>query len=250
MSGLDATEALTPFRAGRGTGGILFDLEQLKQAEPDFFLPSHWGGRARRVDSGGRGGAWFVDAPFGPALLRLYLRGGLAARFSRDLYLWQGADRTRSFAEFRLTRTLLSRGLPVPSPIAASYVRVEGLRYRAAILLQRLPDVRSLADRAQIAGRDAPWEESGRLVARFHRTGLDHADLNAHNLLFDSQGQGWLIDFDRGQLRRPAAVWREANLSRLWRSLRKLRGQRSMQEVDEDYARLRHAYDTAWERGR
>ncbi|HLL18342.1 MAG TPA: 3-deoxy-D-manno-octulosonic acid kinase, partial [Rubrivivax sp.] len=149
-----------------------------------------------------------------------------------------------------LTRTLLSRGLPVPPPIAASYVRVGGLRYRAAILLQRLPDVRSLADRAQIAGRDAPWEETGRLVARFHRAGFDHADLNAHNLLFDSQGQGWLIDFDRGQLRRPAAAWREANLSRLRRSLRKLCGQRSVQEVDEDYARLRHAYDMAWERGR
>jgi 3-deoxy-D-manno-octulosonic acid kinase len=248
MVGFDATEALTPFREGRGMGAILFDLKQLKQAEPDFLVPSRWGDRARPVDSGGRGGAWFIDAPFGPSLLRQYLRGGLAARFSRDLYLWHGANRTRSFAEFRLTRDLLSRGLPVPRPIAASYVRV-GFRYRAAILLQRLPDVRSLADRAQVAGRDAPWEETGRLVARFHRAGLDHADLNAHNLLFNPQGQGWLIDFDRSQLRIPATAWREANLLRLRRSLRKLRGQRSVQEVDEDYTRLRRAYDQAWERG-
>ena len=57
--------------------------------------------------------------------------------------------------------------------------------YRAAILLERLDDVRSLADRAAVAGDGAPWEEAGRLIARAHRAGLDHADLNAHNLLFD-----------------------------------------------------------------
>ena len=30
---------------------------------------------------------------------------------------------------------------------------------------------------AHVAGRGAPWEETGRLIARFHRAGLDHADL-------------------------------------------------------------------------
>ena len=59
-------------------------------------MPARWGERARPVDSGGRGGAWFVDAPFGPSLLRLYLRGGWAAKLSRDQYLWHGASRTRS----------------------------------------------------------------------------------------------------------------------------------------------------------
>ena len=183
-----------------------------------------------------------------PVLLRLYLRGGWAARFSRDQYLWRGANRSRSFAEFRLTRMLLARGLPVPRPIAASYVR-DGLRYRAAILLERVPDVRSLADRVQVAAQDAPWEESGRVVARFHRVGLDHADLNAHNLLFDAQGKGWMIDFDRCALRIPATRWRENNLMRLQRSLLKLRGARSREAVLQDFARLRNAYDIAWNRG-
>lgn len=248
MVGFDATEVLTPFREGRGYGAILFDRKRIRQAEPDWMQPAHWGERARPVDSGGRGGAWFIDAPFGPSLLRLYRRGGLAASFSRDRYLWHGADRTRSFAEFRLTRALHRKGLPVPTPIAASYVR-HGAGYHAAILLERLPDVRSLADRVQVAGGDAPWEETGRLVARFHRAGLDHADLNAHNILFDAQGHGWMIDFDRGALRIPATRWREGNLSRLRRSLLKLRGARTEEEVGYDFARLRRAYDRAWERG-
>ena len=84
MVDFDATESMTPFREGSGLGAILFDRKQIRQADPEWFLPTKWGERARPVDSGGRGGAWFVDAPFGPSLLRLYLRGGWAARVSRD----------------------------------------------------------------------------------------------------------------------------------------------------------------------
>ena len=154
------------------------------------------------------------------------------------------------FSFFAIEPEIRSRpdALPVPRPIAAFYMR-EGLRYKAAILMERLEGVRSLADRALVAGRGAPWEETGRLIARFHRAGLDHADLNAHNILFDANGHGWLIDFDRGVLRIPATRWRERNLKRLLRSLIKLRGERSHDDVEKDYARLRRAYDLAWNRG-
>ena len=58
-----------------------------------------------------------------------------------------------------------------------------------------------------------------------------------------------MIDFDRSRLRIPATAWRQANLQRLLRSLRKRRGTRSMAEVDAGFARLRAAYDAAWQRG-
>jgi len=248
MTGYDATEGLTPFRHDSGYGAILFDLERVREARVDWFSPGTWGTQARPVESGGRGGAWFVEAPFGHAVLRRYLRGGLAAHLSRDTYWWRGAARTRSFAEFRLTRAMAAKGVPVPKPIAAYYLR-DGLRYQAAILLERLENVRTLADRAAVAGDGAPWEEAGRLIARCHRAGLDHADLNAHNLLFDPTGRGWVIDLDRGHLRIPATVWREHNLSRLKRSLLKLRDTRPITDVQRDFARLRDAYDRAWARG-
>ena len=248
MTGYDATEGLTPFRDESGYGAILFDLGRVRQASPEWFAPSFWGERARPVESGGRGGAWFIDAPFGPTLLRRYLRGGMVARFNRDRYWWHGAAETRSFAEFRLTRAVAEKGVPVPRPIAA-YYRRDGMHYYAAILLEPLNDVRSLADRAAVAGDGGPWEEGGRLIARTHRAGLDHADLNAHNLLFDTTGRGWVIDLDRGRLRIPATGWRERNLARLKRSLLKLRGERPVDVIERDFARLREAYDRAWQRG-
>ena len=251
MAAFDATESLTPFRAGRGgdgVGAILFDGTQLRQADPRWFDPRAWGERAQAVGAGGRGGAWYIDASHGPCVLRQYLRGGMVAKFNRDRHLWRGVDQVRSFAEFRLMRDLIKQDLPLPRPIAASYVR-DGLTYRAWILMERLVDTRSLADLAAIDGRSAPWAEAGRLVARFHRAGLDHADLNAHNLLFDADGRGWMIDFDRSTLRIPATGWREGNLSRLRRSLLKLRGHRGATEVEEDFDRLRKGYDAQWDRG-
>ena len=247
MAGFDANEHLTPFRDARGYGAILFDRTQLRQPDPAWFDPAHWGDAAQPVGDVGRGGAWFIDmGEGGDAVLRHYLRGGLVANVSRDAHLWRGIPRVRSFAEYRLLRVLRARKLPVPMAYAAWYRR-EGLSYRAAILMQRLPGVRSLAELAS-AG-EASMAAAGALVARFHRQGLDHADLNAHNLLFDDQGRGWMIDFDRSRLRIPATGWREANLARLQRSLHKRAGARPRATVEADFAELRAAYDAAWQRG-
>jgi 3-deoxy-D-manno-octulosonic acid kinase len=170
------------------------------------------------------------------------------ARLNRDRHLWRGTDRVRSFAEFRLLHTLLERKLPVPRPIAAYYLR-KGHRYRAAILLERIENVHSLGHRARTLGDTAPWEAAGRLIARVHRAGLDHAGLNAHNLLFDDAGNGWVIDLDRSVLRSPATGWRGRNLARLKRSLLKLRGERDADQVEAEYMRLRAAYDAQWNKG-
>lgn len=251
MAAFDATESLTPFHDDRGSGeygAILFDSTQLRQVDPRWFDPEQWGMRAQRVGGSGRGGAWFIEASHGPCVLRQYLRGGLAARFSRDRYLWRGANQVRSFAEFRLLRELLRRKCPVPQPVAASYLRGR-LGYRAWIIVERLKDVRSLAELVLESPGDAPWEAAGRLVARFHREGLDHADLNAHNVLFDAAGKGWMIDFDRSRMHIPATAWRERNLRRLLRSLHKVGGESRRAAVDAGFERLRKAYDVRWAKG-
>lgn len=249
MVRFDATESLTPFRdEGGGFGSILSDAAIVRQVEQGWFDSGWWADAAVPVTSGGRGGAWFVDTPVGPGVLRHYLRGGLVARLNRDLHLWRGSDRVRSFAEFRLARELYKDGLPVPEPIAACYLR-RGLFYRAAILVQRLENVVSLADLVRIDGGAAPWEQTGELVARCHRGGLDHIDLNAHNILFHQDGGGWVIDLDRCQRRLPQTGWRLRNLARLERSLRKLSDVRHADGLQDGVARLRAAYAARWDKG-
>jgi 3-deoxy-D-manno-octulosonic acid kinase len=248
MVAATAQDVLVRFHDHRGDGAILFDSARQRQASPEEFDPGHWGERAQRVGQGGRGGAWFIDASERALVLRRYLRGGFAARLSRDGYAWRGESRVRSFAEYRLLRELRQRGLAVPSPHAACYWK-HGRTYRAAILVERITGARSLAQLAAGQGSAAPWAATGRLIAEFHRAGLDHADLNAHNVLFDGGGAGWLIDLDRGRLRKPARGWRDRNHARLLRSLRKLRGERPVADVDADFTRLRIAYDQAWEQG-
>lgn len=241
-------ESLQPLRNARGDAAIVFDRARLPQAGYELFDPQGWGDRARPVgERGGRGCAWFVQAAFGEAVLRHYRRGGLVARINRDRYLWRGADRTRSFLEFRLLADLHGRGLPVPAPIAAGYRR-QGLCYRADILVQRIPGTRSLAELLREGVEVPPWEAVGRMLARFHRAGVCHADLNAHNILVDDRGDVWLIDFDRGRLRAPAVGWRTANLYRLQRSLLKLRGAHPVERIMRCHRAIADAYAAAWAR--
>lgn len=227
-------------------GAIVFDPALAGQVQEAWFNPAWWGERAQRVSAGGRGAAWFVQTPAGEAVLRHYRRGGMAARLTHSRYLWRDEAHTRSVAEFRLTQRLRALGLPVPAPMAAAYWR-DGLTYRAAILLRRVPNVCSLAEQLRQDIETTQWNETGGLIAAFHRVGLDHADLNAHNILFENDsGKAWLIDFDRGCLRKPQTAWRVRNLERLRRSLRKLRGAHSFAAIDARFERLQAAYAAAW----
>lgn len=242
-------ESLISLRHARGDAAIVFDRARLPQADYGVFDPTAWGDAARPVgDRGGRGAAWFVRGEFGEGVLRHYRRGGLVARFNGDRYLWRGADRTRSFTEFRLLAELRDAGLPVPAPIAAGYRRA-GLWYRADILVERIPDARSVAEILREDAGRLPWREIGRALARFHRWGACHADLNAHNILVDADARIWLIDFDRGRRLVPERGWRMRNLLRLQRSLLKLRGPHEVASILAGFRALAGAYEEALSKG-
>jgi 3-deoxy-D-manno-octulosonic acid kinase len=196
------------------------------------------------VADGGRGAAWFVEAGFGPSVLRHYRRGGLAARLSRDAYLWLGEARARSVAEFRCLQALRDAGLPVPAPIAACYRR-RGGRYRAALLVQRIQPARSLAECALDEPGGGAWAATGQAIACLHRAGALHADLNARNVLIDASGQAHVIDWDRGRFPVPGSAWRQRVLARLQRSLRKECAALSDPVLEQGWRRLRQAYSEA-----
>lgn len=224
-SAYTGSEAVVDFRDASGAGAIVFDPGLLPRIDVSLFDPQAETNEAKPVSVGGRGAAWFVRTQAGEAVLRHYRRGGLAAKVSRATYLWQGAQRTRGFREFHLLQELRERGLPVPTPFAAAYWRA-GTGYRAALLMRRLVDTRSMGALLDL-GQDVPWRDIGGCIARFHRAGACHADLNVDNVLMDADGSCWLIDFDRGVLRAPALGWQCANIARLRRSLRKRIGARA-----------------------
>ena len=213
-------------RIATATGVMLADPLGLGNAQLDpseaLFDPQYWTARGELAAvSGGRGSAWFVGSAARPWVLRHYRRGGFMARLSQDRYQWSGEDRVRSFAEWRLLHYLSQRGLNVPKPVAAFYRR-ERWTYRCDLITERISPAQPLSAALETGAlAEAIWRAVGAAVARLHRHGVDHADLNAHNILLDDSGVVSVIDFDRGQLRAPGA-WTSRNLARLRRSLQKI----------------------------
>lgn len=202
---------------------IVYDGESIEDPTPDLFDPACWVEAGKLLGSAaGRGSALFVDAPFGQAVLRRYLRGGWPARISRDRYAFTGYRRSRPFREFRLLEEIARLGLPAPRPLGACCER-RGLLYRGALLTQAIADVQPLADCLRDGLPPASWRDIGRCIARFHAAGLRHADLNARNILLRRpDGAVFLVDFDRGRYTPGRVVDGRANLARLRRSLQKL----------------------------
>ncbi|HEX7130564.1 MAG TPA: 3-deoxy-D-manno-octulosonic acid kinase [Rhodanobacteraceae bacterium] len=228
-----------------GEGAILFDAGLAVQPGDDWFDPEYWRaqGRLRDQARGGRGSVVFVETPAGQCALRHYHRGGMVAPILGDRYLWTGRERTRGFAEFRLLAELRRRGLPVPEPVAARY-RHRSIHYTADLLTRRIADARTLAELISAGELDSALAgRVGELVARFHVEGVDHADLNAHNVLVGPNDL-WLVDFDRGTIRSSQGPWRQANLRRLRRSLLKLGAcDRDEQRLDREiWVPLMRAY--------
>ncbi len=170
------------------------------------------------IARGGRGSAWRLNVNGQAAVLRQYRRGGMMAQFNRDLYCWRGGRKTRAYREFTLMARLSEAGLAVPCPLAAMACRVSGLFYRAAILTRFVDHVGALC-----AVKLPPaWYRAGQVIARLHRAGVWHADLNVHNILVNADNQVWLIDFDRAREGVTDDTQLQANLSRLLRSVRKV----------------------------
>jgi 3-deoxy-D-manno-octulosonic acid kinase len=222
-------------------GAILFDPRRVPAPGPALFDPQALRARGSVTEArGGRGSILFLEIDGSSWVLRRYLRGGMATHVVRDLYLWLGEERTRSFRELRLLGELRRRGLPVPAPVAARYRR-RWLGYRAELITERLPGVQSLS--AWLAsGRmtDARWTAVGRCLRRFHDAGVQHADLNSDNIQIDAAGEVWVLDFDRGRLREPGH-WSQRVLNRLARSIAKRNP--GLTGWQDGFARLRLAHD-------
>jgi 3-deoxy-D-manno-octulosonic acid kinase len=225
---------------------ILYDADCIENPELLGFDADYWASQNAIMGfAEGRGTTFFIQHADRDYVLRHYRRGGMIARVSPDQYVWTGLRRTRAWREWHLLARMQEMGLPVPQPVAVQVVR-HGMLYSADIMTRRINHANTLADEL---GRHAltreNWQELGKMIRRFHRHGVWHADLNANNVLLNNNKQIFLIDFDRGCLRQSAHQWQQANLDRLKRSLLKLRSRAESFYFDEsDWQVLLEGYSS------
>ncbi len=226
-------------------GCILYDASRVRKAVDEIFDPAWWSSNGGIAEvTGGRGSVALLEYEDQRWVLRRYKRGGFIANLSKDRYLWAGEPQVRSFAEWRLLAHLSDLGLPVPAPIAARYVR-GALTYTADLITELVPDATTLA-RAMVGSgvEENVWKSVGKTIADFHRHGVYHADLNAHNVLLRSHSairsaqassdfhaqqvkleaasvHIYLLDFDRGRIRE-RGPWENEVIARFRRSLEKI----------------------------
>jgi len=223
---------------------IVYDADRIPEPDSRLLDPVFWetsGAVTGRTP--GRGVTLMLATEFGPAVLRRYIRGGFPARLSRERYIFTGLDRSRPFCEFEMLRKMTEQGLPVPAPIAAS-VEHGWFTYRGAILMDRVVNSKTLAELlGTTAAASATWRDVGRSLRQIHSAGVDHADLNARNILVDENTRKvWLVDFDRCTFEAGKIVDGRQNLARLKRSLKKLWPGKSVSSLDDCWQALVAAY--------
>ena len=230
------------------TGAILYDKAIINQISEQHFDANGWLHSelvSGEFGSGGRGNTFFVGNVPRQFVLRRFRRGGLFGKLIRHTYMFSGEDKTRSFMEWRLLDKLAANNMNVPRPAAARYSR-RGTFYTCDIITVRIPNVVPLSDYIAAEARDAGfWQATGAAIWEFHAAGVYHADLNAYNLQIDAEGDVWLLDFDKGEIR-PPGPWQQQTLSRLHRSLQKIVGlYPALHYRSENWEQLLDGYFTA-----
>ncbi|WP_418113741.1 3-deoxy-D-manno-octulosonic acid kinase [Vibrio scophthalmi] len=197
---------------------IWFDSDIIDASDAAIFDANYWQANNKVVGSAkGRGTTWFVQLDSMQGALRHYRRGGLFGKLVEDNYWFSGWDKTRSAAEFSLLLSLREAGVNVPKPIAARAVKSR-LTYQADLLSERIPAARDLVSILQEKPLPAEiYQRIGLEIRKMHDAGVNHTDLNIHNILLDKQDKVWIIDFDKCQ-QQEGDSWKQDNWDRLKRS--------------------------------
>jgi len=224
---------------------ILHDEDAGGNLERKHFDLAYWQARAEyELVFGGRGGSIKINLSGRPAILRQYLRGGMATYLSIDRYLWLGRYRTRAWREWSVLKLAMAAGLPVPTPLGICACR-DGIFYRAAIITAYINNSQTLAERiSHSALGESLWHRLGLLLKQFQGHRFWHADLNANNILIDQDDLFYIIDFDKARVMENLGDWQWLPLRRLQRSLEKIDRQQKLHYRPVDWQALMDGYQS------
>lgn len=167
----------------------------------------------------------------GSVAVKSYRRGGLVSYFIKRKYLRLG--KTRCQVEFDMLNKASAIGVDVPRPVAYAYTGC--LVYRCWLVTNEIKAHRTLAD-LSLKDPQRALNLIGLIavqITRLIRHKIRHVDLHPGNVLVDSGGKTYLIDFDRAGTsglsqnslrRRYLARWKRAVLKHhlpdaLWEKL-------------------------------
>lgn len=194
----------------------------------------------------GRAIAYGIKMPdgCGDVVVRHAMRGGALARSGSDLFF----PPTRGLRELVNSLRLRLAGVPTPEVIAFVSYRAGPVLRRSDVATREIRDSHDLS----VVLREMPSGEdrascllaAGRLLGSLSRAGAHHPDLNARNILVTwdvAIGAGaYVLDVDRIRFHVPGdPMVASANMSRLERSLRKLRdlGELTVSDTEIDVIR-------------
>jgi 3-deoxy-D-manno-octulosonic acid kinase len=223
---------------------VIWFSEQFSEEDAENLLnPVHWIITNKVVGSAkGRGTTWFVDLTDVIGALRHYRRGGLFGKLVADSYWFTGWTNTRCYQELELLNILNRAGVNTPAPLAARAIK-KNLIYKADILTQKVESASDLVDILKNKPlNSAGYYQIGQEIRKMHDVGVNHTDLNIHNILLDHDGKVWLIDFDKCQIESSKGAWKSKNLERLKRSFMKERSKHSITWKLSDWDSLVEGY--------
>ncbi len=177
-----------------GSSSDLTD-RQLKQLVRLFNTPTN------TADSvlGGRSSVTIAQLDgFGSVVVKYYTRGGLIRYMVKRRYLKWG--KTRCQIEYELLHKVRNLGVSAPEPIV--YAFRGGLFYKGWLVTREIKEKQTLAElscadekRAHIVMKDV-INQASTLI----NNNIFHVDLHPGNVLVDSGGRVFLLDFDRARL--------------------------------------------------
>ena len=134
----------------------------------------------------------------GAVVIKHYRRGGLLRYFIKRRYF--KSRKNRAQREFELLDTVANLGINVPQPIAFAYCG--RLLYRAWLITREIQQPLSLAS---LSLQDE--EKTGRImesvikqISSLIQNQILHVDLHPGNIVVDTAGKVYLLDFDKGKV--------------------------------------------------
>lgn len=128
---------------------------------------------------------------------RQYLRGGLIGKVIKRSFLSCSAQAHRAVDEFKMLLKMRLLGLPVPRPLVACE-RSVFLTVQNEIIIEEIQGTQNLAEILRERPlSDMELDSIGTTLYHFFKFNVHHTDLNLRNILLDSSGNCYVIDFDK-----------------------------------------------------